>query len=324
MLILEGLKRQIEWLAFTADGKQLACTRDPERDYDDDGSTGIEFWDLSRGQRDRIIPHTPRARGFALHPDGKWAYADLPPNFRLVNLIAGGQPKRLGIVFGGKFPVAISPDGKYIVVSGYGHSTKQGEWLLCWKHSSAGRLKLAWERLRTGKDKIPYLMSFFPDGQQLACFESLYTSRARTHAIAIRDPVDGKVLQSCESPGIADNLVVSPDGSSLLVRYGGKFYLFDAADLSRKPKVVIDEPEPDWNHSAEFQGRSVAYHPQGWSVAVTNNTPTVRFYDPKSWRVAKKFNWKAGRLCSVAFSPDGTRAAAGSGDGRIVVWDVEP
>jgi WD40 repeat protein len=30
-----------------------------------------------------------------------------------------------------------------------------------------------------------------------------------------------------------------------------------------------------------------------------------------------------GPLRSVAISPDGCLAAAGSGDGRIVVWDVE-
>ena len=33
--------------------------------------------------------------------------------------------------------------------------------------------------------------------------------------------------------------------------------------------------------------------------------------------------WNIGRLRSIAFSPDGTLAAAGSDTGRIVVWDVE-
>ncbi len=36
-----------------------------------------------------------------------------------------------------------------------------------------------------------------------------------------------------------------------------------------------------------------------------------------------KWNWKLGPFQSVAYSPDGTVGAAGSEDGRIVVWDVD-
>ena len=35
------------------------------------------------------------------------------------------------------------------------------------------------------------------------------------------------------------------------------------------------------------------------------------------------FTWDVGRLRSVAFSPDGTRAAVGSDTGKVVVWDVD-
>jgi WD40 repeat protein len=39
--------------------------------------------------------------------------------------------------------------------------------------------------------------------------------------------------------------------------------------------------------------------------------------------VVHKWNWKLGPLRSVAYSPDGTLGAAGSEDGRVVVWDVD-
>ena len=49
----------------------------------------------------------------------------------------------------------------------------------------------------------------------------------------------------------------------------------------------------------------------------------MKFLDAGTGAVIRKFNWKLGPLVSVAFSPDGTLAAAGSAGGKIVVWDVD-
>jgi WD40 repeat protein len=39
--------------------------------------------------------------------------------------------------------------------------------------------------------------------------------------------------------------------------------------------------------------------------------------------VAHTYTWNIGRMRSIAFSPDGTLAAAGSDTGKIIVWDVD-
>jgi WD40 repeat protein len=44
--------------------------------------------------------------------------------------------------------------------------------------------------------------------------------------------------------------------------------------------------------------------------------------DTQTWDVRKTFAWDVGRLHAAAFSPDGGTCAAGSEDGRVVVWDV--
>lgn len=68
---------------------------------------------------------------------------------------------------------------------------------------------------------------------------------------------------------------------------------------------------------------AVAFHPSGRWLAATSNDATVKLYDTATWQVARSFAWDVGKMRSVAFSPDGTLAAAGSDTGRVVVWDFD-
>lgn len=49
----------------------------------------------------------------------------------------------------------------------------------------------------------------------------------------------------------------------------------------------------------------------------------MKLYDTETWELAKIFTWDTGRMRSIAFSPDGMLAAAGSDSGKVVVWDVD-
>lgn len=68
---------------------------------------------------------------------------------------------------------------------------------------------------------------------------------------------------------------------------------------------------------------SLAFHPFGRCLAATSNDATVKLYDTSNWSLARTYTWDIGRMRSVAFSPDGLLAAAGSDTGRVVVWDVD-
>jgi WD40 repeat protein len=68
---------------------------------------------------------------------------------------------------------------------------------------------------------------------------------------------------------------------------------------------------------------SLAFHPSGRFLAATSNDATVKLYDTSNWSLATTYTWDIGRMRSVAFSPDGLLAAAGSDTGRVVVWDVD-
>jgi WD40 repeat protein len=69
---------------------------------------------------------------------------------------------------------------------------------------------------------------------------------------------------------------------------------------------------------------SFAFHPAGKVLAAIQGAPTlVKMYSVEGLKQTASYNWKAGHLNAVTFSPDGTLAAAGGKDGKVVVWDVD-
>jgi WD40 repeat protein len=107
---------------------------------------------------------------------------------------------------------------------------------------------------------------------------------------------------------------VSVDGSR--IAYGSQHFVYchwtDDPD-----RWVVDE------NDSTHQFTGLAFHPSGRYLAATNNDETVKLYDTQSWELAKTYTWDIGRMRSIAFSPDGTLAAAGSDTGKVVVWDVD-
>jgi WD40 repeat protein len=66
----------------------------------------------------------------------------------------------------------------------------------------------------------------------------------------------------------------------------------------------------------------IAVHPNG-TIACSRTNGTVALWNADALDADRVLDWKAGRLASVAFSADGALGAAGTEDGKLIVWDVE-
>jgi WD40 repeat protein len=111
-----------------------------------------------------------------------------------------------------------------------------------------------------------------------------------------------------------DQLLFHPQDTWLALRSRNAIYLWNANDFAIEPKRIA---------AGKKELTSLAFHPSGRFLAATSNDETVKLYDTETWQIAQTFSWKIGRLRSIAFSPDGNLAAAGSDTGKIVVWDVD-
>jgi WD40 repeat protein len=68
---------------------------------------------------------------------------------------------------------------------------------------------------------------------------------------------------------------------------------------------------------------ALAYHPNGRLLFVTSNDTTVHVFDTQTLDRVNRYTWQLEKLSTIAISPDGTLAAAGSGNGDVVVWDLD-
>jgi WD40 repeat protein len=149
---------------------------------------------------------------------------------------------------------------------------------------------------------------FLPDGERFVTIEEV----VRIRSFATGD----QLAVGWTKPVGSQQPQVSRDGRHLAARGYGSMYFWDLTTLEKPRKISGSSNFGDF--------RSFAFHPDGKTVAVIHGGPTlVKLYDLRTLKRVQTWNWKLGPLQSVAFSPDGTLGAAGSNDGRVVVWDVD-
>jgi WD40 repeat protein len=153
------------------------------------------------------------------------------------------------------------------------------------------------------------------DKMLIASYGYGYGNTGPKQEVVIHDCGDGRVIRTIRHPfRFIMGLAGMQDGSYAAGYCDTKVLVFDTS-TDAEPRIIHNDVR------RHFTG--IAFHPFGRWLAAASNDETVKFYDTESWQVAKTFGFRIGRMRSVAFSPDGTLAAAGSDTGQVVLWDVD-
>lgn len=289
--------RPLTLLAVGASGRIAASQQ-----FDDGAS--LELWDATIG----VSLPPPRTSGhlaaLAFTADGtRLAYSTF-------GALAFGNTR---VKYPQRMPAfAIHPDGERVVVAANGGRSV----IECWRVRSVGSYTQVWsERLdeyhRCGAPAAD------PTGERVAVAEGYDGPDGRPRQEAtLRDAETGKTTAriALDPAAPVRQLAFTADGAKLLVRDDSRtVQVFDAASGARAGELV---------HRGRPFVTAVAVHPRG-PVACARTDGTVTFWDAERREPIRTLDWKVGKLVSLAFSPDGALGAAGTEDGKVVVWDVD-
>jgi WD40 repeat protein len=302
--LLPGHLKGLTDVAFSADGRFVAAG----------GAGGLVAWDLTRpdaaparyAERGTAFLQTLPGGGLlASPPEGLFAYDPAAGTSRSLGLRGGYR----GYIH---FPRA-SPDGKRVVVCGWSSKLRLYD-------LTEEKAALRWALTHRPRD-FPRA-EFLPPGDRLLVLErgshQAWPVWGHPMWFVVRDAATGQKTGEWSigpRPKLPDQFVLSPDGSVLVMGLGASFEVWDTADAER--------PRREVRPGRRCQILGMAFHPSAVVLATVGNEPVVRFWDARSWAEVKVFTWDLGKLRGVAFSPDGTRAAAGAVNGRVLVWDVD-
>jgi WD40 repeat protein len=277
-----------------------------------DEKDGVSFGVVPLWQGERVPLKVPRAyldswwyeasygNAIAVHPGGEVCYIAWAGRLHAFRT-ADGKP--LPVPHGVRASqVVLSREGDSLLAA---HLTTSKRCLFAVTTDAKGG-RVVWRK--TLPPEFSQVAGFLPDGKRFVTVDG---------AIRIRSFDTGDQLAASHTrPQGVQQPRISPDGLQLgLVGYSS-MYVWDLTTLD-KPRRISGS-----NNFGDF--RSFAFHPNGKTLAVIHGGPTlVKEYDLSTLKRVKTWKWNLGPLQSVAYSPDGSLGAAGSQDGRIVVWDVD-
>ncbi len=337
----EAKRRLFSTVAFSHDARHVAAGGDGQNTVLRETATGREIASLKQTV-------TSLGQCLLFHPRAPWLY--LPTRTGLIAFdTTTGNTRELWLPGGFVRSVALEPSVTRLIGVGYKRPTNSNPLLqvqcasslqiqirsdqislppatdpldlfrvFCISVADPDNPVTLWERRDVGTPNEAWSQSvaFYPHGERFVMTQTALFAGSDGPRIAIRDSTTGEAIHTLRGKGTdAKLLAISPSGEWLVTGRTQSLFVFDLKNLTAQPREFKNDSR------SHFTG--IAFHPSGRYLAAASNDATIKLYDTADWKVAKTYTWDIGRMRSIAFSLDGTLAAAGSDSGRIVVWDVD-
>ncbi len=101
-----------------------------------------------------------------------------------------------------------------------------------------------------------------------------------------------------------------------------------AAVVGRAVNAIVLRALPSGRELRRLTGhkrsvKAVTFSPDGRRLLTGGSDGTARVWDAATGECLRVYDWRVGEIDLVAWSPDGTTAAAANRAGEVVVWDVD-
>lgn len=285
----------VKGVVFTPDGQDVATT---------DFAGNVVLWNVATGA---VVWHE-RLSGIstnclAVSHDGRWlAVGSQTGDVVVYDAATGAIEKRLATGAGAANAVAFSPDVKVLAV---GDGGGVGLWDIQSAQPQARDL---------GTGAAVESIAFSPDGASLVAGES-------TGEMQIWNTALGTESGSFSAGSLISSVAWSPTGSAFAAgQENGHVLIFDTATDHGKSIPILTPATKSQPGSLDLVS-DIAFRPDGKVLAVATIDGAVFQMDVSTRTMLGDPLEQSTSAETVAYSPDGSKLAAGYADGDAIIWD---